>query len=192
MYSKMFNLNLKYKLTKLRDNIFFSDFNYYLTKGKVFPPSYVLWDCSRRCNLNCAHCGAVKEKYEKELTTDEIKKLVDQLAKMKVRFFAATGGEPLLRKDILEVMKYAKNKGIKTYIVPSSKCVLDLSTTGDNPQNLKNIKSVVSSFSSIRSTNNLVYRYRFGKKHCPRIAFPFYLVSMLVQVIILNIIKGKV
>ncbi|MAG07336.1 hypothetical protein CMI46_00795 [Candidatus Pacearchaeota archaeon] len=106
--------NIWYKITKLRDNIYFSDFNYYLTKGKVFPPSYVLWDCSRRCNLNCAHCGAIKEKYEKELTTEQIKNLVDQLAKIKTRFFAATGGEPLLRKDILDVMKYATDKGIKT------------------------------------------------------------------------------
>lgn len=109
MFSKIW-----YKIIKLKNDIFFSDFNYYLTKGKIFPPYYVLWDCSRKCNLNCTHCGAVKEKYDQELSTEQIKDLIDQLAKIKVRFFAATGGEPLLRKDILEVMKYATNKGIKT------------------------------------------------------------------------------
>jgi radical SAM protein with 4Fe4S-binding SPASM domain len=106
--------NIWHKIVKLKNNIFFSDFNYCLTKGKIFPPYYVLWDCSRKCNLNCVHCGAVKEKYDKELTTEQIKGLINQLAKIKVRFFAATGGEPLLRKDILEVMKYASEKGIKT------------------------------------------------------------------------------
>jgi len=107
-------LNIRYKISKLRNSFFFNDFNYYLRKGNVFSPYYVLWDCSRKCNLNCAHCGAVKEKYDNELTTEQIKGLIDQLANIKVRFFAATGGEPLLRKDILEVMRYASEKGIKT------------------------------------------------------------------------------
>lgn len=107
-------LNIKYNLSKLRNSFFFNDFNHYLRKGKILPPYYVLWDCSRKCNLNCAHCGAVKEKYEKELTTEQIKDLIDQLANINVKFFAATGGEPLLRKDILEVMMYASEKGIKT------------------------------------------------------------------------------
>jgi len=106
--------NIKYNVCKLRDNIFFNNFKYYLTKGKVYPPYYVLWDCSRNCNLNCVHCGASKEKYEKELTTAEIKDLIDELAKIKVGFFAATGGEPLLRRDLLEVMDYASKRGIKT------------------------------------------------------------------------------
>lgn len=110
----MVNFNIQYNLAKLRNNLFFRDFNYYITKGKIIPPYYVLWDCSRNCNLHCAHCGAIKEKYNKELNTAQLKNLIDQLAKIKVRFFAATGGEPLLRKDLLEVMKYASEKGIKT------------------------------------------------------------------------------
>ncbi len=110
----MINFNIWYDIAKLKNTIFFKDFNYYLAKEKVIPPYYVLWDCSRKCNLHCAHCGAIKEKYDKELTTEQIKNLIDELAKIKVRFFAATGGEPLLRKDLLEVMKYASEKGIKT------------------------------------------------------------------------------
>ncbi len=106
-------LSIKYFLEKLRADFFFNEFNHRLKKGKPLPPHYVLWDCSRKCNLNCAHCGAVKERYDKELTTEQIKKVIDEMAKMKVRFFAATGGEPLLRADILEVMKYAHEKGIR-------------------------------------------------------------------------------
>jgi len=80
----------------------------------VIPPSYVLWDWKRICNLNCKHCGAVKERYKNELSTKDIKGLIDQLAKINTRFFAATGGEPFMRKDILEVMTYASKKGLKT------------------------------------------------------------------------------
>lgn len=85
-----------------------------------------------------------------------------------------------------------KQKGIKTYIVPISKCILDVSSTGDNPQKLRTLNSILSSFSSIRSTNNLVYRYRFGKKHCPMLFFPMYLLSMFIQVMLLNVIKREV
>jgi len=109
--------NLKYNLTKFRNNIFFDDFNSTLEKeNKIYPPTYVLWDCSRKCMLNCIHCGATKEKYSKELTTEQIKKVIDELAEIKVRFFAVTGGEPLLRKDMLDILSYASKKGIKTGI----------------------------------------------------------------------------
>ena len=94
-----------YSLHKLKDDFFYSDFVHNLKMGRATPPLYVLWDSTRRCNLHCAHCGASKETYGRELSTREIKALVDQLAQMKAGFFAATGGEPLLRKDLLEVME---------------------------------------------------------------------------------------
>jgi radical SAM protein with 4Fe4S-binding SPASM domain len=109
--------SIKYKLAKFRNNIFFSDFNSTISKlNKVYPPHYVLWDCTRRCNLNCIHCGASKEKYDKELTTEQIKSVIKELADFKVRFFAVTGGEPLTRQDLFEVLSYASSLGIKTGI----------------------------------------------------------------------------
>lgn len=106
--------HLKYDFNKLRDSVFYGEFKNQLKKGKVLPPFMVAWDCSRKCNLHCVHCGAVKERYDKELTTEQIKKLIDKLAVMKVRFFGATGGEPLLRNDLIEVLGYAVKKGIRT------------------------------------------------------------------------------
>lgn len=76
----------------------------------------MLWDCSRRCNLHFAHCGAAKETYTVELTTGEIRRALDEMAATKVRMFAATGGEPLLREDLLEVLAYARTRGLKTGI----------------------------------------------------------------------------
>lgn len=106
--------NFKYTFNKLRDDIFYGEFKNQLRKGKVFPPYMVAWDCSRKCNLKCVHCGAVKEIYPQELTTEQIKKLIDELALIKVKFFGATGGEPLLREDLIEVLGYAVKKGIRT------------------------------------------------------------------------------
>ena len=82
--------------------------------GVVPPPKFVIWDCTRRCNLNCEHCGAKKEKYSTELPTQQVKNLVQRLADYKVKYFVVTGGEPLLRQDLFEIFSFAKENGLKT------------------------------------------------------------------------------
>lgn len=80
------------------------------------PPRYIIWDCTRKCNLNCEHCGAAHKTYKDELSTQEVKKVIDDLyVSMKGKgMFAVTGGEPLLRKDLLEILKYAKGRNFDT------------------------------------------------------------------------------
>lgn len=148
-----------YKLAKLRSDIFYKDFNYYLTKNKIFPPYYVLWDSTRRCILNCKHCGATKEKYKEELTTEQIKKFVDEIAKMKVGFFAATGGEPFMRKDILEVMSYATRKGIKTGLATNG-YFIDEKKAGEIKR--AGISSVQISLDGLKETHNEIRGNNFS------------------------------
>lgn len=72
----------------------------------------LFWECTLSCNAKCKHCGSSAEnkKYEGELTTEEIKKAFKQIAddmdisKMMIH---VTGGEPLVRKDLCDVMEYA-------------------------------------------------------------------------------------
>ena len=109
--------NLRYEFTKLRTDYYLGSMGDRYKAGKaVPPPRYVIWDCTRRCNLNCLHCGAVKEKYSRELTTGQIESILDQLADLKTDMFAVTGGEPLLRKDLPEVLSHAHRGGLKTGI----------------------------------------------------------------------------
>lgn len=81
------------------------------------PLTYLFWECSLRCNLSCQHCGSScgPEGINKdELTTKEIKNVFLSIAKdfdPKKITIAVTGGEPLLRNDIFEVMKYANKLG---------------------------------------------------------------------------------
>jgi len=109
--------NIKYALDKLRTDFYLDEVSRRFGSGKpVPPPSYVLWDCTRRCNLNCVHFGASKEIYPAELTTAQIKGIVDEIAALKIGMFAVTGGEPLLRKDLLDVLAHARQRGMKTGI----------------------------------------------------------------------------
>jgi radical SAM protein with 4Fe4S-binding SPASM domain len=69
-----------------------------------------------RCNLRCAHCYCNlslndQEAIEKELTTEEVFNILDQIAEAGCLWLLITGGEPLLRKDFLEIYTYAKKKG---------------------------------------------------------------------------------
>ncbi|MBN2651517.1 MAG: radical SAM protein [Spirochaetales bacterium] len=59
---------------------------------------------------------------ENELQTDEIKKAIDDMVELGVKYFAVAGGEPLLRKDIFEVLSYAKRKGLRISL--STNCSL--------------------------------------------------------------------
>lgn len=68
---------------------------------------------TKACNLRCPHCYVnAGKKLENELSLKEIKSTIDQLAKLKVFSIFFTGGEPFLRKDIVEILKYTDKKGI--------------------------------------------------------------------------------
>jgi len=64
------------------------------------------------CQCNCIHCSAGKHHRENvpELTTDEAKKLIDESQDLGISILAFTGGEPLLRKDIFELISYVDKK----------------------------------------------------------------------------------
>jgi radical SAM protein with 4Fe4S-binding SPASM domain len=76
---------------------------------------HVVWEVTTRCNLNCIHCYAsAVEAKQAELTTKEGKKLLEQIAAVdKFRMIVITGGEPLLRKDIFELVEHAGKLGFR-------------------------------------------------------------------------------
>ena len=78
----------------------------------------VVWNITRNCNLNCVHCyndsGAGKTC--NEVTTKEAKAVLDDLAEFTVPSVLFSGGEPLMRHDLFELLEYAGNKGLRTVI----------------------------------------------------------------------------
>jgi Fe-coproporphyrin III synthase len=74
-----------------------------------------VWNCTRSCNLSCVHCYTDSEKksYAGELTTEEAKVMLKDLAEFKIPALLISGGEPLMRKDLFELVHYAKNLGIR-------------------------------------------------------------------------------
>lgn len=72
----------------------------------------LLWEITSKCNLKCLHCFVKPTKNKKELTTKEALEIIDLLPKINVKKILFTGGEPLLRKDIFELIKKSIDKGI--------------------------------------------------------------------------------
>lgn len=78
----------------------------------------VVWNVTRRCNLRCVHCYSHSEDrdYGGELSPDEGKALIDDLAAFGSPVMLFSGGEPLIRPDILTLIRYATEKGMRAVV----------------------------------------------------------------------------
>ena len=80
---------------------------------------YLVWTCTRSYETRYAYSLGDGKPLPNELTADEAKMLVDKAADFGVGHFFITpggGGEPLLKKDILEIVRYASERGIAAYV----------------------------------------------------------------------------
>lgn len=78
----------------------------------------VVWNVTRRCNLKCVHCYAhAKDKhFDNELSTEQGKALIEDLARFGSPVMLFSGGEPLVRKDLPQLAAYAVEKGMRAVI----------------------------------------------------------------------------
>lgn len=88
-----------------------------LVKRQLRAPVTVTWEVTNECNLSCSHClSASGRRSPLTLTTDECLHLIDQLSSLRVFQINFGGGEPFLRGDFVDLVKYARRKGIVTCI----------------------------------------------------------------------------
>lgn len=75
----------------------------------------VVWNSTRTCNLKCRHCymNSDARKYKEELSTEEARRFIDDLAEFHVPVLLFSGGEPLIRPDFFELAEYAAKKGVR-------------------------------------------------------------------------------
>jgi heme d1 biosynthesis radical SAM protein NirJ len=77
------------------------------------PGPVVIWNLIRRCNLTCKHCYSISadKDFAGELSTSEVYGVMDDLRSFGVPVLILSGGEPLLREDIYDIARRAKEKG---------------------------------------------------------------------------------
>lgn len=76
----------------------------------------ISWNCTKTCNLKCKHCYASSDnkKYNDELTLSDSKRFIDDLKNFNVPALLFSGGEPLMKEDILDILNYANKKNIRS------------------------------------------------------------------------------
>ena len=88
-------------------------------------PLYILpWRCTFACSYNCAHCtSAGKPQAHDEVSTETAKRIVDQAYEFGANFFGITGGEALLRKDLFDIIEYARTTGLNTSLITDGRII---------------------------------------------------------------------
>ena len=78
----------------------------------------VVWNVTRACNLNCVHCyaQAVERIRDRELAREQAMAVIDDLAEFGSPVILFSGGEPLMRPDLIDIASYAVGKGMRTVI----------------------------------------------------------------------------
>jgi len=103
----------------------------------------VVWNVTRRCNLKCVHCyaHAKNTSFDNELSTDQGKQLIDDLADFGSPVMLFSGGEPLVRKDLPQLADYAVEKGMRAVISTNGTLI--------TPEMARNLKEIGLSYVGI-------------------------------------------
>jgi radical SAM protein with 4Fe4S-binding SPASM domain len=84
-------------------------------------PEGVTFELTYGCNLRCLHCyNPTHRMLPSELTTIEIRSILDQIAALGVLTVTFTGGEPTARPDIVEVLQHARSRGLMIHLLTNA------------------------------------------------------------------------
>src|SRR5215472_8113259 len=99
-------------------------------------PLVVIWEVTQACDLHCQHCRACAQPFRdlRELTSVEARRLIDEVAELEVPIFVFTGGDPLKRPDIYQLVEHAARRGVHPCLTPSATPLL-------TPQAIARLKS---------------------------------------------------
>jgi radical SAM protein with 4Fe4S-binding SPASM domain len=89
------------------------------------PLHIVIWRCTRACNYNCLHCSfaSTPKPAPDELDTKGGLHVVDEIYDFGATWFGLSGGEPLMRKDIFEIISHARDIGLKVSLITNGSLV---------------------------------------------------------------------
>ena len=85
-------------------------------------PFTIAWELTRACAFACRHCRAEAQpkRNQNELTTEEAFRLIDQIKEFGDPILVVTGGDPMMRRDLFDILGYASSKGLRTSLTPTT------------------------------------------------------------------------
>lgn len=122
-----------------------------IIKAKLFnqkKPLSITFSITNKCNLRCSYCS-LPERKQKELSTNQALKLIDEFAKAGAQKVSFVGGEPLLREDIGLLIEKVKKKNMFVSIVTNGTLIKK------NISSLKNLDIIIISIDGPQEVHNL-------------------------------------
>ena len=85
-------------------------------------PFIIAWELTRACAFACRHCRAEAQprRHPEELTTEESFRLIDQIKEFGNPILVMTGGDPMMRRDLYDILAYAVQRGLRTSLTPTT------------------------------------------------------------------------
>lgn len=85
-------------------------------------PFTIAWEVTRACAFACVHCRADAQhtRDPRELTTNEAKRLIDRIKDFGNPILIFTGGDPMMRPDLFDLIQYATEKGLRCSLTPTA------------------------------------------------------------------------
>jgi AdoMet-dependent heme synthase len=85
-------------------------------------PFTIAWELTRACAFACRHCRAEAQprRDPDELSTQEAFRLVDQIKEFGDPILVVTGGDPMMRRDLFDILAYASGRGLRTSLTPTT------------------------------------------------------------------------
>jgi len=137
------------------------------------PLRMVAWELTRNCNLNCIHCRAQANMgpHAGELSTEECKSVLDQISEFASPTIILTGGEPLLREDIFDIIEHGQKRSLRLVIaingtlLNSERAIrlkqygikrVSLSIDGKDEKGHDSFRGVTGSFASVLNATKIL------------------------------------
>lgn len=119
-----------------------------------YRPQTAVWEITMGCNMRCGHCGSsCEEKLQDEMTTQEAFTLIDEIAELGLKWITLSGGEPLTRQDLPQLIERLKTRGVSVNIITNA-WTLDRNMA----QTLKNsgVATVAISIDGLKETHDSI------------------------------------
>src|SRR3954471_19196471 len=154
-------------------------------------PMLVYWEMTQACGLACKHCRAeaMPKAHPLELNTLEGKRFLNQLLDFgdPLPHLILTGGDPLSRKDIFELIDYANGLGLEVSITPSATpeltndAITKLRAHGIQSLGLSLDGSCAEKHDAIRAVPGTFERTMEAARHCGRLRFPIQVNTLVAE-----------
>ena len=156
---------------------------YHLVKARFLRvkfPHAIQFNITFKCNQHCTYCGIYKEN-RPEMTTDQVCNMIDEFVEIGTSRLSITGGEPLLREDFTEVVKYARKKGLFVSLATNGsliekhidglKYVNSVNMTLDGPESIHDAQRGKGNFKTVLNAIKLLKGLKI----------PVYIVSVITK-----------